>query len=177
MFKLTPIILMAFYPKTFWQKLICFLTGSKYIHVGLVVRAAGNPHSLSVYHASKEKGEVIIDSIGEFLDWACDYYQLKLEYEKKLNVQEAHKTAEDFLGKPYGWRTILWLILSYIPFIGKKIKYKWPELDINCPHCAALISIVLRHGGIDPCPEYSDAMTTPDDLCNSPIFRLILVDK
>ena len=175
MLRLSPITLVAFRPKTQAEKLLSLLALSEYIHIGLLTRRKGSS-SLWIYHASKEMGQVLLEPLDYFLDclkYSCDFYQLKPEIETKLDISEAVKAAEHYLGKPYGWSTVKWLALAYFPIIGKKIKYAWPDNDPKCPHCAALVSNILRKGGVDPCPDYSDVMTTPDDLCYSPVFRLV----
>ena len=149
-----PFTIVAFRPKTFFQRLFCIISGQQYIHIGILVRYKGENswRDLRIYHASKEAKKGVIEPLGNFIDWEIHFYRLKDSYESKLDPLMVVKTMEENLGADYGWNHLNHLVT-----------------------CSGLVSLVMNNGGLDPCPYKGDASTFPDDIVFSHLFERIKI--
>jgi len=166
-FSLGPFILAAYRPYGPFFRTISVIGNIRYIHLGIIVFRNSKWY---IYHASKEKGAVVLEPFNSST-WEIDLFRLVPQALVKLDVHQAAKTMQDYLGKVYGWSTLFWTVSSYLPIFGKRIKYRWPDSAIQSPTCSALVSLIMRSAGLDPCPDFSDVMTTPDDIVFCGLFE------
>ena len=90
-----------------------------------------------------------------------DLYRPREPYSGK---RVAAKACE-FVGMPYGWRSLVYTASRRIPWIASLLPT--PSDDIVAkdrrwpPHCAQMASIACRAGGRDPRPDSADIITEP----------------
>jgi hypothetical protein len=82
--------------------------------------------------------------------------------------------------RPYGWLNLLRVALHYVPVLWRVLPRDEDDLEESAlpPYCSAAVSEALRTGGgLDPCPQTPDRLTTPRDLALSPrLVYLFTID-
>lgn len=96
---------------------------------------------------------------------------------QRFNDQTARKitsTALSLTGQPYGWRNIWEIFKGYAP--GFRLIYRPKNGDDTISQayvCSTVVTYSYRINYADPCPNLSDARTTPADIAQSSMFHYL----
>ena len=179
---------LLFQAKGFIGKGITAYTGGKHSHTGLAhwdndrlycVEQREFKGGRSVTLESQVKGSTIDvyrasplvtkpDNIGEdHVDWTL----------ARFNEEKAKKvtsTALSLTGQPYGWKNIWEIFKGYAP--GFRLMYRPKNGDDTLSQayvCSTVVTYSYRINYADPCPNLSDARTTPADIAQSALFHYL----
>ncbi len=89
----------------------------------------------------------------------------------EFNRSLAVARMDQFVGRPYGWLSLLRDGLSHIPLIGPKRDTKEGADDGVLPFCTEAAAIAVRMGGVDPWPHLASQFVEPVNVAESPFFE------
>ena len=160
--------------RALWSWVIRWWTRSEYSHAGIAVWVHGRPMAAE----SREcKGCRLLPLSAAIKGADVDLFQVRPEVSTRLKRGPAVQEAISHLGEAYGWRSILRIVLTRLPFGA----LKWvPVLRHFVPHrfwspddyretggrmiCSEYVARCYRLGGLDLVPNLRDPDTTPGDI-------------
>lgn len=165
------------FPNIGWW--ISKFTFSPYSHIGLATIENGLPYCLEFREFIGSRRKNIIEYINEgakidvfrvpsriHFEDTGHYKELNFSAKKALKITSMGK---EMLGKGYGWKNILSIFETYIPFI-RLLKYVDKDANGDNYVCSTFVSYLYRKYYIDLCSFLADDYTTPGDIARSPIL-------
>lgn len=162
------------FPALSW--FVSLYTFSKYSHVGLATKNGW------VYEFKEFVGSRFIP-ISFYIrqGYVIDVYRCANEIyfddqafiltdQDRKNILE---TAENLIGRPYGWRNVIKIIQSYTPILRLATNKKKKDIsDKTAVYvCSTLVSYAYRINFMDLCPFIADDYTSPGDISRSPLLQ------
>lgn len=89
----------------------------------------------------------------------------------EFNRAVAVARMDQFVGRPYGWKSLCWDGFSHIPLIGPDRDTKDGADDGALPFCTEATAIATRAGGVDPWPHLASRFVEPVHVAESPFFE------
>lgn len=163
-----------------FSRLIRWAGRSRYSHVALVVKSA---HGRVLVAEAREGlvGSVRLVPLSNAVKGATvDLYRVRGATEQQLVLVAAR--AEELLGQPYGWPTILRMATAHLPlFLLRKLPLvgrllgrapAWSDNDrepsARSMVCSEYVARCWREGGgVDLVPNMADRSTEPGDVARS----------
>jgi hypothetical protein len=125
-----------------------------------------NPNRIDVFRACLCVQMPIIDNdyMGPHND--CKDYKLTDTIRNRIT-----QSALKLMGTKYGYKLILKILKTYIPFVRLWRKPKFEDDNGNIYVCSTLVTRTYRQHYIDPVDCLADEYTKPGDIARSAIFH------